>query len=208
MLKIAIEDSNSFYKKGFGLFLEELFCHMQNSSVKVESLTEQNVLLADVIVKGFNAGAQFICHPVLKFRRRSSLIIGIYNGKKDLHHNGLPLCINDIIFISRFESLHSASEKISIAWKSVKANPIISNSNECLRCKHRILTPQQTLIAKSLLRGNDIFNTSKKLGIDIKTISAHKRLIMKRFGLKSDCELLIFLNGFNKSNHPIYLFDN
>ncbi|MFP2514723.1 LuxR C-terminal-related transcriptional regulator [Buttiauxella agrestis] len=208
MLKIVIEDSNKLYRNGFELFLENLFYHVENSSIEVESLTKQNVLQADIIVKEFNAGAQFICHPALKFRRRPGLIIGVYDDKKNPHHNGLPLCIKDTIFISRSESLHSVSEKISIAWKDVKANPVISTGSKCLQCKYRTLTPQQILIAKSLLRGNDIFSISKQLSINIKTASSHKRLMMNKFGLKNDCELLMFLKSFKKSNHPIYLFDN
>lgn len=208
MLKIAIEDSNTLYKNGFELFLENLFCHVENSSIEVESLTKQNVLHADIVVKEFNAGAQFICHPTLKFRRRPGLIIGIYDGNENPHHNELPLCIKDIIFISRSESLHGASEKISNAWKDVKANPVISNSSKCLQCKYRSLTPQQILIAKSMLRGNDIFSISKQLSINIKTASSHKRLMMSKFGLRNDCELLMFLKDFKKNNHPIYLFDN
>lgn len=208
MLKIAIEDSNSFYKNGFKLFLEELFRHVENTSVEVEDLTEQNVLQSDVIVSEFNAGAQFVCHPGLKSRRILGLIIGIYDGKKSLYHDGLPMCIKDIIFISRFESLHSASEKIILAWKDVKASHIITHGSKCLQCKYRTLTPQQILIAKLLLRGNDITSMSQQLNINIKATSAHKRSIMKKFGLKSDCELLIFLKAINKSNHPIYLFDN
>ncbi|WP_167458046.1 helix-turn-helix transcriptional regulator [Rahnella woolbedingensis] len=208
MLKIAIEDSNAFYKHGFELFLEKIFFHAEKYSIEVESLTKQNVLQADVIVKEFNAGAQFLCHPALKFRRRPGLIVGIYDGKKNLHHNGLPLCIKDVVFISRSESLHSISEKIFIAWKDVKANPILSHSGKCLQCKFHNLTPQQILIAKSLLRGNDIFRISQQLGLNIKAVSSHKRMIMRKFGLKSDCELLIFLKIFKKSDHPISLFDS
>lgn len=208
MLKIAIEDSNALYRNGFELFLKKLFCQVENSSVEVEDLTKQNVLQADVIVKEFNAGAQFICHPTLKFRRKPGLIIGIYDDKESPHHNGLPLCIKDVIFISRSESLHSATEKISIAWEDIKANPTISYSGKCLQCKIRTLTPQQILIAKSMLRGNDIFSISKQLSISIKTASSHKRMIMRKFDLKNDCELLIFLKSFKQSNDPIYLFDH
>lgn len=205
MLNIAIEDSNTLYRNGFELFIEKLLRNEASSSIEFQTLTRINAIEADIIVKEFSAGAQFICQSELKYRTKPGLIIGIYDAEKKPHHKKLPLCIKDIIFISRSESLSSARETISTAWQETKAMPKSPHCNKCAQCKYLRLTPQQILIAKALLHGEDILKISQKLNISIKTASAHKRLIMSKFNLRNDCELLFFLKILKEKNQQIYL---
>lgn len=205
MLNIAIDESNTLFRKGLELFLEEVLQNVHNESVHFHDLTKINAIHADIIVKDFIAGSQFICQPILKFRSKPGLIIGIYEGGENLHHDELPLCIKNIIFIARTEPVHSARNKVSLAWRDTIAHPMGSHCNKCLQCKYRTLTPQQIMIAKSLLHGNDILKISQQLGINVKTVSAHKRHLMSKFNLKNDCELLHFLKTLKDNNQPAYL---
>jgi DNA-binding CsgD family transcriptional regulator len=206
MLNIAIDDADSLYRNGMEILLEELFLEEQKEPVQFDHLTKVNAIQADVIVKSFVAGAEYICQPMLKYRSKPGLIIGIYDGDKSPYHEGLPLCIKNIVFVSRSEPLSTAREQVIQAWKDNIENPEALPCKKCLKCKYRTLTPQQMMIAKYLLRGNDIIDIAKLLDINVKTVSAHKRLMMSKFNLSSDCELLHFLNNLKKHNPPIHLF--
>ena len=206
MLNIAIDDKDSLYRNGMEIFLEELFLEEQKESVQFDSLTKVNAIQADVIVKSFVAGAEYICQPILKFRSKPGLIIGVYDGNKSPYHEGLPLCIKNIVFVSRSEPLRTARKQVIEAWKDNIENPEALPCKKCLKCKYRTLTPQQMMIAKYLLWGNDIIDIAELLAINVKTVSAHKRLMMSKFNLSSDCELLHFLHNLKKHSPPVHLF--
>lgn len=208
MLHVAIEDSDQFYRKGMEVFLEKLFLDEQNESVQFNSLTKLNVTHFDIIVKSFVAGSEFICHPILKYRSKTGLIIGVYDGDKSPYHDTLPLCIKNILFINRCEPLNTARVKVIEAWnESLKISKKLL-CIKCLQCTYRMLTQQQLTIAKHLLTGRSIGDIAELMKLNIKTVSAHKRLMMSKFDLKSDCELLNFLNNLKKDNPPAYLFTN
>lgn len=206
MLNIAIDDSDSLYRNGFEIFLEKLFLKEQKCPVQFDSLNKSNATHVDVIVKSFSAGDEYICQPMLKYRSKPGLIIGIYDGNKSPYHHELPLCIKNIVFINRAESLNRVREQVVRAWVYSIENPVILHCNKCLQCKFRALSPQQLTIAKYLLRGKDIVDIAKSLELSVKTVSAHKRLMMSKFNLNSDCELLQFLNNLKKHNLPVSLF--
>lgn len=206
MLNIAVDDSDSLYRNGMEIFLEELFLEEQDEPVQFNKLTKSNATQVDVIVKSFVAGSEYICQPIFKYRSKPGVIIGIYDGDKSPYHEGLPLCIKNIVFISRSEPLSTAREQVIHAWKESVETPSALTCKKCLQCKYRTLTPQQVTIAKHLLRGCDIVDIAKLLDINVKTVSSHKRLMMNKFNLSSDCELLQFLNNLKKHNPPVHLF--
>ncbi|KFC81314.1 LuxR C-terminal-related transcriptional regulator [Buttiauxella agrestis] len=206
MLNIAVDDSDALYRTGMELLLKELFLSEQNKSVKFSLLTKTNAIQADVIVKSFVPGAEYVCQPILKFRSKPGLIIGIVDGDKKPYHDVLPLCVKDIIFIHRSEPLSTARYNVINGWNESLQKPSKVNCKKCLQCKYRTLTPQQSIIAKYFLRGNDIVDIAKLLQINVKTVSAHKRLMMSKFNLNSDCELLRFLKNLKMHNPPVHLF--
>lgn len=205
MLNIAVEDSDSLYRNGMEIFLKEIFLEEQNEPLQINSLNRANATQADIIVKSFVAGAEYVCQPMLKHRMKPGVIIGIYDGDESPHHNELPLCIKNIVFINRSEPLSTAREQVIQAWKDNVENAKPLNGKKCLKCKYRTLTPQQITIAKHLLRGYDIIDIAKLLKIHVKTVSAHKRLMMSKFNLNSDCELLHFLKDLKTHNPPLSL---
>ncbi|MFP2504816.1 helix-turn-helix transcriptional regulator [Buttiauxella gaviniae] len=206
MLNIAIDDSDSLYRNGMEIFLEELFLKEQKGPVQFDSLTKSNATQVDVVVKSFSAGDEYTCQPILKYRSKPGLIIGIYDGNKSPYHHGLPLCIKDIVFINRAEPLNTVREHVMKAWENNLESTGDLHCKKCLQCKYRTLTPQQLTIAKYLLRDKDIVDIAKSLRLSIKTVSAHKRLIMSNFDLNSDCELLQFLHNLKKHNPSVLLF--
>lgn len=97
-------------------------------------------------------------------------------------------------------------EQVVNAWRYNIETPVFLHCNKCLQCKYRALSPQQLTIAKYLLHGKDNVGIAKSLKLSVKTVSAHKRLMMSKFNLNSDCELLQFLNNLKKHDLPVSLF--
>jgi DNA-binding CsgD family transcriptional regulator len=206
MLRIIVEDRYTLYKKGMEILLEQIFLCEEDERIEFMSLTEDNVAMADVIVKNFDPGESYICNPLLRERKAASLLIGIYEGSANPHFGTLPLCVKNIVFINRAESLCKAMTLIMRGWENCM---LVGNKNtqpNCLHCLHRTLSPQQVRVAENFYRGFTPEGIASNLQLNVKTVCAHKRKIMAKFDLYSDCELLHFLNGLKKQKLMPNLF--
>jgi len=206
MLNIAIDDSNTFYRKGMESFLREFFLNEKNKTLNFEKLTRFNINDADIIVQSFSAGEEYSCHPKLKYRRKSGLLIGLYEKDRGKLIHPLPTCIQNIVFINRTDSLNECREKINSAWDERPTFSKGKKSKKCHQCKYLKLTPRQILIAKQMLHGQDISKIALSMGINVKTVSAHKRLMMDKFNLHSDFELMLFFDSLRSHSAPLHLF--
>jgi len=195
MLQIVMSDKNTTYQKGMEILLENIFLHEEGKLVEFLTLTEANVAIADIIVKYFEPGESYLCNPILRNRKATSLLIGIYQGTNKPHIGEMPLCVNNMVFINRTESLSKTRVLIVRGWENSTKTAYKNIRRNCQSCLHRTLSPQQVKVAAHFYRG---FNTEKiasDLQLNVKTVCAHKRMIMTKFNLYSDCELLHFLNG-------------
>jgi DNA-binding CsgD family transcriptional regulator len=206
MLNIAIDDANNFYRYGLECFLEDLFANENNKGVHFEALTKFNINKADVVVQSYVAGEEYACHSKLKYRNKPGLIIGLYDQGRGDFIADLPTCIKNVIFIYRTDSVSDCREKIISAWDEIPLLSGVKDYKKCFHCKYLTLTPQQIVIARKMLQGQDLSQIAISLGINVKTVSAHKRLIMHKFNLHTDFELLRFFNSLRSHTSPINLF--
>lgn len=196
MLIIAFDDANLMYRQGMEHLLQQLPLEGADGDIEYQPLTKNNAKDADVVVKSFVQGEEFLCLPIFKFRNKTGMIIGLYEGDKTPYHSDLPLCISNVVFVSRKEPLSETRERVIQTWK--ERNEVESNQSymKCLKCKCRKLTSQQYAIIKYMLDGKDIQDIADLLDISAKTVSAHKRMIMAKFNLNSDYELLQLFNKY------------
>lgn len=203
---IVIEDKNTLYQKGMEILLEQIFLREVGTPVDFLPLTEAHVALADIIIKNFEPGESYLCNPILRDRKPASLLVGIYEGETNPHIGELPLCVNNIVFINRTERLSKTEALIFRGWENsvLRANKKIIRS--CQSCLHRTLSPQQIKIAAHFYRGYNPEQIASHLQLNVKTVGAHKYMIMNKFNLYSDCELLHFLNGLKNQKLTPNLF--
>jgi len=206
MLHIIIDDKDTLYRKGMELLLEQIFRCELGELVEFLPLVETHVAVADVIVKNFEPGESYIFNPILRDRKPVSLLIGIYEGDTHPHIGELPLCVNNIVFINRAESLGKTRALIVRGWDNRTLKAYRNNRQNCQGCLHRTLSPQQVKVAAHFYRGYNPEQIASNLQLNVKTVSAHKHMIMTKFNLYSDCELLHFLNGLKKQNLMPNLF--
>ncbi|HKN05882.1 MAG TPA: helix-turn-helix transcriptional regulator [Buttiauxella sp.] len=208
MLNIAIDDSNTFYRYGLERFLENIFFLEKNKVVKFQALTKFNIKEADVVVQSFVAGEEYSCHYKLKYRSKPGLVIGLYEKERGKILSELPNCIRNVVIVNRTDSLSDCRDKIISAWDEVatQPQPQAKHYRKCFSCKYLTLTSQQVTIAKKMLHGQDISQIAQALGINVKTVSAHKRLIMQKFNLRNNFELMHLLYNMKLLNPPIYFY--
>ncbi|MGL4430249.1 MAG: helix-turn-helix domain-containing protein [Silvania sp.] len=206
MLSIVIEDNNTFYRQGMTLFLESIFTARSDVYIKQSKLTKENIAKADIIIKNFVAGESSTCQLAFYNRKKNSLVIGISEGISSPVYAGLPLCINDIVFIRRSDPLSKLKTQILNGWKCTTAEAGAHFKPGCAHCHHRMLSPQESKVAAYIFQGERIPTISQAMNIDVKTIYAHKHRVMAKFNLRSDYELFTFLTHLKNKKHPMAAF--
>jgi DNA-binding CsgD family transcriptional regulator len=194
MLNIAIEETDLIYRQGMETLFKQIHLNGAGEGVEFNSLTIINATVADVVIKSFVPGEEYICQSILKFRTKPGLIIGLHEGRNIPHSSELPLCIANMIFVRRADSLSKVKDQIIQAWNERNVECSTQSQVKCIECKRRKLTSQQHEIIKYMLDNKDTQNTAELLEISPKTVSTHKRTIMNKFNLKSDCEVLQLFN--------------
>lgn len=157
-------------------------------------MDSDSISQADIIVKSFSAGERFLCQPVMKMRQRGCLVIGIYHGSIAPTCDGLPLCFSNTVFINRSESLEKIKELVFLGMQRSQQETQHPSKQNCLVCKHQTLTLQQAGVATRFYLGEETHTIARKMKISAKTVCSHKYVIMKKFNLGTDQDLLILLN--------------
>ena len=109
----------------------------------------------------------------------------------------LPGKIN--VFVGRDEKISQVMAKIKLSWILVPPAAEQKSVLRCERCPQRRLSPQQRIIAAAIYQGLTVNAIARELSLCNKTVFAHKRLIMSKFHLRNDLDLLLFLRYLNSA---------
>lgn len=204
MINIIIDNDNGFYRLGFQTLLSKIFLERFGKKTTFTSgIDTLSAAKADVIIMKLAPGESGVCHPALYARRKGSLIIGDYEVVRKPYIDELPLCFENMIFINRNEPITLLTERIVDGWEHCSDKAITASQWQCLACGHKTLSPQQIKVATHYSQGSSAHQIAQSLDINIKTVFAHKRIIMGKFNLNSDCELLRLLNVMNKLKNNV-----
>lgn len=192
MLNIVIKNNNQFFNLGFHFLLQKFFPEYLFSTRFAASLNERAVRDADVVVLDLCRGEEFVCHPEL-LNRKQGLLIGLIARQNQRGRGALPLCLKDMVFIGRDENLAQVMDKIKLSWILTSPSAKEKLTYRCDSCPHRKLSPQQRVIAAEIYQGLTVNTIARKLSLCNKTVFAHKRLIMSKFQLRNDLDLVLLL---------------
>lgn len=198
MLKILINESDLMFRNGMTYFLSDLFKkRFGQDSDFITDYTADNIAIADVIILSLCKGERYTCFPELRARRK-----GIIIGLVDEYDNSSksPSCFADIIYIMRRASLNEITWKLTVAWQNLLTSKSFSQPLSCFGCNHLRLTHQQEEVMSEFYRGCTVKQVAKNMNINYKTVTAHKYLVMHKFNLKSDCDLLRFIDMLREKN--------
>ena len=195
-LTILIQETDLFFQAGLQYFFEDFFAHNFHCAIRFcIDLTHDNVSQADVIVLALCQGETLTCFPELQARQKG-IILGLVDDER--HFPALPSCYQDIIFLPRRASLDRISGVLYLAWSRTQLPGYSWNKKTCFECQHKFLSPQQIRVMVSFHKGLSVTQTASLLKMSDKTVYAHKYLIMQKFNLRSDYELIVLLRKLMK----------
>ena len=206
MLNILIQETDLFFQAGLQYFFEDFFEHNFHRPIRFNAgLTEGNVIQADIIVLSLCQGETLICFPELQAREKG-IVIGLVDDEH--RFSALPSCFQDIIFLSRRASLDRISGALFLALFRTQLPGYTWNKKSCFECQHKVLSPQQIRIMVNFYQGHSVVQTANILKMSDKTVFTHKYMMMQKFNLRSDYELIVLLRRLmEKKSRPNLLRD-
>ncbi|POT25908.1 hypothetical protein C3433_17580 [Citrobacter freundii] len=192
-MNISIRCPDNMYQFGLVTLLGEIFSlEMAQQKLRIERYHPNNMTTADIMILKLSPGEHYLCHAEF-YTRLPRLIVGLIEREHIPARGEIPTCIRKIVFIPQDTSVSQMGEMIKQHWLSVKKAGLSSEGRSCLHCPQKTFTAQQRQLIFLLLSGF----TSKQIGIHMhichKTVLAHRRALMNKFRLRTDCELLQFL---------------
>lgn len=192
-MNISIRCDDNMYKLGLIALLREIFSlELARQTLSIHNFDSKNRAVDDVMILMLSPGEHYLCHSEF-FTRSPGLIVGLIDREHIPARGEVPSCINHIIFIPHDTSASQMGAVIKHHWSLVKNANFTNKGRSCLGCPHKTFTAQQHQLIRLLLSGL----TSKQIGLHMhicqKTVLAHRRALMNKFRLRSDCELLQFL---------------
>ena len=204
MINILIKESDALFMLGMQSFLNTVFLARFNARVNFKTeFTPDNISSADVIVLSLSRGERYTCFPELQGRTKG-IIVGLVDEyqKPELS----PSCFVDIIYIKRNSALIDIAETLCLAWRKWQKSKVFEGYSTCLWCKRRQMSEQQVEIMRRFYEGKPINVISQELGVSPKTIFSHKYLVMQKYNLRNNIELMYFLQMLaQKENSPFQL---
>lgn len=211
MLNILIKETDLFFRDGLQRFLVDFFTHNFRHSLHFDvELSHEHVSAADIIFLALCQGETLTCYPEL-LARKKGIVVGLV---EDEHRfSACPSCYQDMIFLSRRTSLDRMTETLFIAWYRTQLPSFRWKNKSCDECQHKILTLQQIRVMVHFYRGLSVGQIADKLNTSDKTIFTHKYLLMQKFDLRSDFELMALIHRMVEKNTcpnrlRDYLIDN
>lgn len=198
MIKVLIKESDLIFLQGMKDYLSDFFWRTFRRNVEFATdYTSENIADADVIILSMFNGEGYTCFPELRARRKG-IIIGVVNENDE--QKKLLNCLEDIIYITRRESLSETTHKIYSSWRNLLINDVFTQYTSCRGCKCSMLSLQQRNILEQFCKGSSIQQIANGMKLSHKTVAAHKYIVMRKFGLKNDYELLRLFDKLEERN--------
>lgn len=183
IIRITILDTDNYFIQGVITLLQQHFSH---SATTIKCLPYSKISQAKLIIVSEQLRPLLACHHAFS---QQSLVVIQDQAWQRIYHTGNSLPLHRNIAIRSF--LHH----IDNIFNTIRKNPQKVSPPRVKTLSHRELQ-----ILSAIDKGLSQKQTSEKLGLHIKTISAHKRSAMKKLGMQRNHELYNWLRhkGMNK----------
>ncbi|HEI8505942.1 TPA: LuxR family transcriptional regulator [Serratia marcescens] len=181
-VNIAIFDKNKYFKYGLEIALKEVFI-AYGIEVFFTGIDKANI----VLMSPEGGGGINFCHT--RSLSKSPLSVPIYISILSVSSSSFSL---DCVFESGRLIRRDSVSKITTSIISLYMKPKVFIPHYCPRCRIS-LTLSEGRVCQYIILGYSQSRISKLLSISQKTVSCHKRSVMKKLDLKSDIELMRWL---------------
>lgn len=200
MINILINDTNIYYEIGLGYGLKEIMSHRFGTPVSFTTeLTQKNMHNADIVIMTLYDENSLRLLASVKHMR----VIGLVHKSFKISGYIFPLCLSHVYLTTQYNSLNTVGELI---MNLLKSESVPSKIKTCARCPmilDNILSKQQQKLIDGIVAGKKMKDLASSLFINVKTAYSHKHLIMKKFELKSDYDILKMWKFRQNSFHCI-----
>lgn len=194
MINVLIKEVDALYQYGLMALVTELFKNEGAENVNfLGGYEHNNIRQADIIIFSLKKGEHFTCFPELKHAYTGSMI-GITDADV-IPSYFLPICIRNMLFLKRDATVDSIRQTIRQAWISHTTLFETVTEKFCGGCKQKMLSLQELRVMAGFYHAQSATEIAKKMKLMPKTIYTHKYAVMHKFNLKSEHELLEFLNS-------------
>lgn len=163
-----------------------LSLHLKNKNINAEMLPEgYSTIAADVIFQAICCGT-FIAAS--SKANGSNPLYFVITDKKYVHLKHLYQSINESNILYRNQSVNHVLQRIEDALSSQESSSkkILPASEDFI---YEPLTSREHEVLFHLKQGKTPTGAAISMGINVKTISAHKRAAMKKLNFRRTCEL-------------------
>lgn len=180
-MNISINGSNSYYIYGLKLCIELLLKQTGDINFVVSDD-------ADVAFFEFSHEYLFDCERWMQ--KKNGVVLVCYSVGVLRTAQYFPECFRDVLFFDKETALlHVLKECL----KRVE-NKIERIDSHCAFCKKMNLSKQQGKLLTCFSRGLTTLETARLMNISPRTVFSHKYILMRKFGVNSDSQLLKLIN--------------
>lgn len=198
-LTVEFEIEDRAYGQGIWILLQEIFTKEMGISLRLKSANDaQSSEQTDIYICKFSAGAERVCRPEFLSRKDNCLLIAVSDGINPPARRHLSSCLDGSVVLRKLDTVEYAHQAIKMAWKRLTKSYI----KECWTCKALYLTEIEGVIADWICQYFTNNQIASFLDIDPKTVSKHRRDIMRKFNLSSSVEFVSFINQWRLNVSP------
>lgn len=181
-MNISINGSNNYYIYGLKLCIELLLKHVEDVNFVVNDD-------ADVVFFEFSHECLFDCERWM--RNKNDVVLICYSVGVLGISQYFPECFKNVLFFDRNTALvHLLKECLELVGNKIeRINP------HCSLCKKMNLSEQQGKLLTCFSRGLTTLETARLMNVSPKTVFSHKYILMRKFGVSSDRQLLKLINS-------------
>ncbi|WP_447889552.1 helix-turn-helix transcriptional regulator [Serratia fonticola] len=181
-IKIFIQDTNQYFAQGLAALLQSFYLSRQAT---VTFLSKKNYYLADLVIVSSDTPSFIWAYRARQFNTRQLLFLiqdssRYRTAPSDLHEAGV---------IKRGDNTNSVLQLIDLALIE-QADCVTNLAQFCMP----VLTPREIQVLSAIALGFQSVRIAKKLGLHVKTISAHKCAAMRKLGFSRNQELYNWLH--------------
>lgn len=199
VINLICKDDNSYFTLGISEIIREAMLSKVNINF-LTSFDSESMKCADFILISSSQWRLFVCQTAFRYRKLGCVLLVFMDDADAIKPATLPICYQSLTVISRQDSVRKVREKI------IQARSVVNHSeariflqSDCIKCNLNKLSMVQLQIMGFLKRGKSVRQIAAIMGLSPKTIYAHKYNSMKKFNLKREHELYLFLNELSLS---------
>ncbi|MFI8416767.1 response regulator transcription factor [Serratia sp. NPDC078593] len=188
IISVVIDSPDIFFAEGMRQAIAEYF------NVRVVQVHSLHSATSPVDLAFISAGKGMVnrlCQVSTPEDRLSTLYFSV-RSKPDVRLRTLPRCKHEAGLVYQHEPIDLVMQRIEKAMAQPKTRRHLRQN--CYWCDKQALTERENEVVRRIGKGQSQASIARRLNLSVKTISTHKRSVMRKMQLRGNAELLHWLS--------------